>query len=293
MTGYARAQRSAEGRSVSVTLRTVNHRFLDLRWQAPAELEAALPELEKQVRVALARGHVEVRLLCIPEAGSGGLRLDPAVASSYLAAHGELSRRLGAAAPAAAADVLRFPGVLAPASAPEIAPQAWAELAQPALAAALEELNRMRAREGAALAAVLRARISSMRAALAVLTDLRLELQAGIRERIHLRLRELLGAPAPSSERVLQEAALLADRSDISEELTRLDAHLAQCLALLQAGGEVGKKLDFLVQELNREVNTLLSKTSSAAPAGLRVSEIGLELKSELEKFREQIQNLE
>jgi uncharacterized protein (TIGR00255 family) len=292
MTGYARVRREAATGAVTVTLRAVNHRFLDLRWQLPGEWESLQPELEKLLRARLQRGHVEVRLAWEDAAAAAPAQLNAAVLDAYLAAHQELSRRVGSAAPANPADILRFPGMFTPAGAE---PEAWAELVAPALCAALDQLQAMRAVEGAALAKDLNARLDALAEGARAIEAERPALEAGLRDKLERRLQEWLGsaAAAPAPERVIQEAALLAERSDISEELTRLAAHLAQARALLAAGGAVGKKLDFLTQELGREVNTLCSKTTSASPAALRITDLGLTLKAELEKFREQIQNLE
>lgn len=293
MTGYARVRREAAAGAVTVTLRAVNHRFLDLRWQLPAEWDELQPEMEKRLRACLQRGHVDVRLVW-ERAGvaAAAARLDEAVLDAYLAAHQELSRRLGIAAPASPAEILRFPGVFAPAGADT---GAGDELVMPALTAALDQLQAMRAAEGAALARDLHLRLDALAAAAAAIAAERPALEAGLRAKLERRLQEWLGsaAAAPAPERLVQEAALLAERSDISEELTRLDAHLAQARALLAAGGAAGKKLDFLAQELGREVNTLCSKTTAASPAALRITDLGLTLKAEMEKFREQIQNLE
>ncbi|MGH9412730.1 MAG: YicC/YloC family endoribonuclease [Terriglobales bacterium] len=296
MTGFAQATQAQQDCSVAVSLRSVNHRFLDLRWQLPPELEPALADMEKQVRAALARGHLDIRCHCETRSASAGTRLDESALNAYLAVWSELQRRLGPKRGAAAppiSDVLRAPGVLATSALVPVATETWAALAHAALAAALTDLRRMRAAEGAALTLDLTARLDRIDAARATLESLRLELETGLRARLQLRMREVLGAAAPNPDRLLQEAALQADRSDISEELTRLKAHVAQARTLLAAGGEVGKRLDFLTQELHREVNTLLSKSSSASAAGLQVSQIGLDLKAELEKFREQVQNLE
>lgn len=291
MTGYAQARETSGNLTLTVTLKAVNHRFLDLRWQAPAELEAMVSALEKRLRVAIRRGHVDVRLNYDRPFGAAAAVLDEQVLEGYLSAHAELSERLNLREPPAISELLRLPGVMAPAL-----PAPAADLQAPlekAFAAALEQLNRMRLAEGAALTTDLLARIGRIEAARDAVAAHRRQLESGYLDRLRNRLEELLAGAAPPQERLLQEAALLAERGDVSEELTRIQAHAAQFRALLAGGGEVGKKLDFLAQELNREINTLLSKTADAAPPALRISELGLELKAELEKIREQIQNLE
>jgi uncharacterized protein (TIGR00255 family) len=163
----------------------------------------------------------------------------------------------------------------------------------------LERFNEVRAQEGDSLAAELRAALHRLEALAAEVTALRHDVRATYIERIRSRMAELLqSATGPGStigeDRLLAEAALLAERSDIDEELVRLQTHVARFFTLLDEGGELGKRLDFLLQELNREANTLLSKTSGATTGnGLRITELGLEMKLEIEKAREQVQNLE
>jgi uncharacterized protein (TIGR00255 family) len=161
-----------------------------------------------------------------------------------------------------------------------------------ALPEAVSALQAMRAQEGSALAADLRAIFDRIMTSVDRVTELHSPMQAAHFERTSARISALLGGAA-DRERLLQEAALLADRSDVSEELARLRAHVEHFRQMLDAGGEAGKKLDFLLQEMNREANTLLSKTAGIAGAGTQVTEIGLSLKSEIEKAREQVQNLE
>ncbi|HVA62530.1 MAG TPA: YicC/YloC family endoribonuclease [Terriglobales bacterium] len=292
MTGYAQARAQTEEVALTVTLKAVNHRFFDPRWQVPAELEGAQAELEKRLRAVVRRGHVEVRIGCERGGARAAAGVDAELVEAYLRAHAELSQRLDLREPPSVGELLRFPGVLvARASGP--LPESAAAALDAAFAQALEQLQAMRRHEGAALAQDLLARLERLQAAGRHIAAHRQELEAALLERLRRRLAELLPTSAPAPERLLQEAALLAERGDVSEELTRLDAHLAQFRTLLAQGGEVGKRLDFLTQELHREVNTLLSKTSSAAPAGLRIAELGLELKAEIEKIREQVQNLE
>jgi len=297
MTGYAQARQAEEGMDVWVTLKSVNHRFLDLQFRLGPELEPLSSALEKRIKRHIMRGHLDVS--CgVERVKTAELQLDSTQVASYLAAFAAITAQMGH--PELMADpnqVLRLPGVLAtvggnggaPPAAPDVRLQ---ELVVEVLDRALQELNRVRAGEGAALVADLRARLQRLGAAADEIHGAREVLQAGVFARLQRRLLELVGPGVPE-ERLVQEAALLAERSDVSEELTRLRAHLTLFAAFLDAGGEVGKKLDFLLQELNREVNTLLAKTAGVAAGGLRISELGVVMKAEIEKLREQVQNLE
>jgi uncharacterized protein (TIGR00255 family) len=157
---------------------------------------------------------------------------------------------------------------------------------------ALSKLNEMREQEGRSISTELRARMANLEKAAAGVEAHRSTILRSYSERLQSRLLEVLGAQV-DKERILQEVAVLVDRSDIQEELVRLTAHVKHFLGLLDQGGEVGKKMDFLLQEMNREANTLLSKTSGLAGEALKVTEMGLLMKSEIEKAREQVQNLE
>ncbi len=157
---------------------------------------------------------------------------------------------------------------------------------------ALERLNAMREEEGLATARELRDRMERLRKAVAEVGTYRGSVQKAYVDRLQARMTELIGAQADPA-RVLQEVALLADRSDIQEELVRLGNHVEHFLGLLDAGREAGKQLDFLLQEMNREANTMLSKTSGLAGEAMKITEIGLVVKSEIEKSKEQVQNLE
>jgi uncharacterized protein (TIGR00255 family) len=158
--------------------------------------------------------------------------------------------------------------------------------------AALALLNKMREEEGKGIARELRGRMENLRAAAVGVEAHRSSVLRAYSERLQSRMRDMLGAQV-DKDRILQEAALLVDRSDIQEELVRLSAHADQFIALLDHGGEVGKKMDFLLQEMNREANTLLSKTSGLAGEALNITQAGLLMKAEIEKAREQVQNLE
>jgi uncharacterized protein (TIGR00255 family) len=156
----------------------------------------------------------------------------------------------------------------------------------------LEQLNVMRAREGASLAAILHATLDRLAEATDGVAELRPEVEQRYQDRLTQRLEAATGAEF-NRQRLLEEVAVLVERSDIAEEIARLHTHIGHFRELLEAGGEVGKKLDFLLQEMNREANTLLSKTGSVGGKGTRITELGLAMKSEIEKAREQIQNLE
>lgn len=292
MSGFAEARRSRAGATAVVTLKAVNHRFLDLRWQIPPEWESLQPELEKHVRMALHRGHVDIRVSGAARSEAADASLNDVAVEAYLAAHAEMNRRLGTGQPIVIHELLRFPGVLATNAVPAAA--AVRAVILDAMQAALEQLRGMRADEGAALATDLRTRLQHVTDLHDHLRARRQGLEAGLLARMQARLQELAGdAFAANPERLLQEAALAAERGDIAEELTRLEMHCAAFIALLDEGGEVGKRLDFLTQEMNREINTLLSKSTGASPDAMALSQTGIALRSEVEKIREQVQNLE
>ncbi|MGC1106138.1 MAG: DUF1732 domain-containing protein, partial [Candidatus Acidiferrales bacterium] len=161
------------------------------------------------------------------------------------------------------------------------------------LTAAIDQLDEMRGTEGRALGEELARRLTSVEEATQRIETLAERMRPAYARRLEARLKELLGNYATDPARVAQEAAFAADRSDATEEMARLRSHGKQFRALLNAGGEIGKKLDFLLQEMQREANTLLSKSNGADEDGLEVTQLGLELKSEIEKLREQVQNIE
>lgn len=295
MTGYAQAQRSVPGLSVQAIVKSVNHRYLDVHLHLPGRLDAFAAAVEKRARQFLARGHVDITV-ALEQAEGGTARLDGALLAAYLEAHERLSGQLGQGEPPRVEEILRFPGMLSVAATGGELEASEEHGMPPLLAEALDqafgELNRMRAVEAQGLLADLRRRLERLSEATAELERQREGLERGLLQRMQRRIGALLGEAVPA-DRLLQEAALVAERSDVSEELIRLRTHLQQFDGLLERGGEVGRKLDFLLQELNREVNTVLSKTAGVAAEGLRISELGVEMKAEIEKIREQVQNLE
>jgi uncharacterized protein (TIGR00255 family) len=272
-----------------LSLKTVNHRFLDLHLRLPAGWEALEIELRRLLKNKLARGHIELTLH-LERAGEDNFCLNRQIVGGYIYAFRAAAAEYGLAENPDLNVILRMPGAL----------ETGCPEPEPALRAAilgkveelLLQLNRMRDHEGGEIEVELRARMAEVQRAADGVKRFRGHLVRAYAERLKTRMQELVVTPL-EPERVLQEAALLADRSEIQEELIRLEAHVKHFLSLLASGGEVGKKLDFLLQEMNREANTLLSKTSGLAGEALEITGLGLSMKAEIEKAREQVQNIE
>jgi uncharacterized protein (TIGR00255 family) len=283
MTGHGRGIGEAAGRRLTVEVRAVNHRFLEVKIRPPVD-----PRVEEAIGQALRRraerGSFAVAVRDEAAAGRGGLRVDVDAGRAAHAALDELRRALGIVEPVALALVAGQPGVIAAAegAAPDEALHALA----PALDAALDELVAMRRREGDALARDLGARLGRLAALAAEVRDLAAAAPAELRRRLDERIGRLGVALDP--ERLAAEVALLADRADVTEELVRLEAHVAAARAHLAEDAPVGRRLDFLVQELGREINTIGSKSQH-----IEISRRVVEAKAELEKIREQVQNVE
>ena len=273
----------------ALSLKSVNHRFLDLHFHLPSGTDSLEMQLRRLLKEKVARGHVEVAL-SLDRSSSDAFSLNRELVAGYIAAFRAASAEFSVASEPDLNAILRIPGVLDSAS-----PAADVEIEAAVMARAeeaLDRLNKMREEEGRSIERELRQRMAHLLQAGKSVQQHRGAVLQNYVERLQSRIQELVGAGA-DKERVLQEAALLVDRSDIQEELIRLEAHVQHFLGLLDEGGEVGKKLDFLLQEMNREANTLLSKTSGLAGAALNITEAGLAMKAEIEKSREQVQNLE
>jgi uncharacterized protein (TIGR00255 family) len=221
---------------------------------------------------------------------SGGFQLNHSLVEGYVRAFQEAAERLGLVSQPDLNAVLRLPGALSGDSA-EI-DEALENTILGRTEQLIERLNHMREEEGRGIEAELRERMQSLAHAVSEIGKLRGLVSRAYLEKVQSRMNELIGGHA-DPDRVLQEAAMLAERSDIQEEVVRLENHIKHFHSLLDSGGEAGKKLDFLLQELNREANTLLSKTAGVSGEGLRITELGLLIKSEIEKAREQVQNVE
>jgi len=273
----------------ALSLKSVNHRFLDLHFRLPSGSDSLEMQLRRLLKEKMARGHVEVTL-SLERGGGETLVLNRPLVSAYIAAFRAASAEFSVAAEPDLNSVLRIPGALDSAKDPEDGALEAAVMA--CVGEALDRLNQMREQEGRGIEQELRVRMAHLREAVKTVQLHRRTVLQSYVERLQSRLQELLGSSV-DRERMLQEAAMLVDRSDIQEEIVRLENHVQHFLGLLDEHGEVGKKLDFLLQEMNREANTLLSKTSGLAGDALKITEAGLIMKAEIEKSREQVQNLE
>jgi uncharacterized protein (TIGR00255 family) len=296
MTGYAQARHEQHAWAVRVSVKSVNHRFLDLKLRLPEGFDLYELRLRQIVREHIHRGHIEMQVNAEPKTASP-VQLNKELAQAYLRAAEALREETQAAASVDVVSLLRLPGVLAGLSGAVPETEEEQERLGLALEACLREallkLDDMRRAEGKHLVEELRDRLSRVGGQVDQVRGLAATLRPAFARRLESRLKELLGGVAIDPARLAQEAALLAERSDISEELDRLRSNLQQFAKLLDGAGELGKKLDFLLQEMNREANTLLSKTTDLPEVGLEVARLAIEMKSEIEKLREQAQNIE
>ena len=299
MTGFARSQvrvplPNGEQLSYTLNVKSVNHRFLDVQLRLPSGLDALEMELRNALKDTLVRGHVDLTLQ-VDRSSQQTAGYNRDLVNGYLAAFSAAREENGLTGQQPDLNaILRLPGALQNdnRTSGDDDQAALVESVQLEIAPLLEELKIMRAREGEALVAILNGTLDR----LAESTEGVAALRSEVEERYQARLTErLLAATGPefNRQRLLEEVAVMVERSDIAEELERMTTHIGHFRELLAAGGEIGKKLDFLLQEMNREANTLLSKTGGAGGKGTRITELGLAMKSEIEKAREQIQNVE
>ena len=293
MTGFARVRRPLGDGELVVSLKSLNHRGLDIQVHAPSAADPFENAIRALAKTRVTRGHLEVRV-SLPQGAPNGNApaLNHAMLREYFKAFRAAAEEHGLDSKPDLNAALRLPGMFAEMGEAQ-APSETEPVLLDALQEALGELNAFRAREGGEIAADMRANNARVSEAAAAMEQIRAGATAAFQNRLAERLKELLKGAQIEPQRLAQEAAMLADRSDIAEELARLKIHSAQLAALLDGGGEVGKKLDFLLQEMNRESNTILSKTSGAGEAGLKITELALGAKSAIEKIREQSLNLE
>jgi uncharacterized protein (TIGR00255 family) len=293
MTGVARVSRSTPAGELTVSIKTVNHRGLDMHFHMPLEFDAVEPALRAAVRKRVGRGHVQVQVSFKRSAGaSGAVQVNEAFLAAWLHAFRDLAGRFGLESNPDLNQALRLPGMIE-ARGENPADQSLESEALAAAADALEELDEFRVREGAALEAEIRMRAALLHDLVGRMEEIRSRALPLFHQRLQDRLRELMAGAQIEPARLAQEAAILAERSDISEELVRLRIHVDQTCVLVSAEGETGKKLDFLLQEMNREANTILSKTGGLSETGLLLTDLGLAAKAEIDRIREQSLNVE
>jgi uncharacterized protein (TIGR00255 family) len=284
MTGFAAVAAELPGVALAVELRSVNHRYLDLQVRLPDELRGLESGLRESLIAELKRGKVECRVsLARAAAGAAGLAVDFARIAQLAQAETDVRKAVPGASPLSVSEILRWPGVLAE---PTVPPEELALRARELVARALADLSSSRAREGAKLVATLIERCDAVETQVARVAPRIPMIHAAYVEKLGARLKE--AGIDPDQDRLKQELALFATKVDVAEELSRLSTHIAEVRRVLAAGGSAGKRLDFLMQELHREANTLGSKSVDA-----ELSQAALEIKVLIEQMREQVQNLE
>ncbi len=287
MTGYGQGMASGANFTVTVDLRSVNNRNLDIHWRAPQDLASLEIPLKKMIQAAVSRGRVDVTIN-FTQTADVVYELNRPLIRGYLEALRTMRDEFGLAGEADLATIARLPNVLSASTANNTLSAAVVEGVESALTHALTALVAMRAVEGHELQKEMLARVEQIEKHVVAIESGSIGLIDTYRDKLRKRIEELLEKTSVDETRLAQEVAYLAERSDISEEIARLKSHLAQLRELLSGDGEIGKKLDFLLQETNREANTILSKSSE-----LSVCDSAIEIKTEVEKLREQAQNVE
>lgn len=288
MTGYGSAKGTAAGFAITIELRSVNNRYLDLGIKLPRGFLFAESEIKNYIQKKVSRGKLDFFLtLDSVESDQTKIRVNTRLAEAYRNAITEIGQNLELPASVSALDIARFPDVLS-LEKEELDQDAFLQQLFPLLDTALEDFNAMRAREGEKLAEDLLQKADHIEEMVQAVERQAPNTVSAYRERLEAKLREVLADTSAVEERMIAEAAIFADRVATDEETVRLHSHLSQFRKLMEEGSPIGRKLDFLIQEFNREANTIGSKCQDSEIAYLVV-----ELKSEIEKIREQVQNIE
>jgi len=287
MTGFGHGSAEGEGLKVRVDIRTVNNRFLDVHTRMPQELASLEISLKKQVQAALKRGRADVTI-SIEQVREAKFEINKPLVSGYLKALGELKADFGLEGSPTLELLAKLPGAMQVSQDQEQLDKALVSTVAAAVSEALISLGTMRAAEGQELADDLGARLEAIEKALPIVEEHASELPSVYREKLLKKLQDIVPAASIDESRLAQEAVMLADRCDISEEIARLKSHIVQMRDLLRTDDEAGKRLDFILQEMNREANTILSKSNDLA-----ITDAAIVIKTEVEKLREQAQNVE
>jgi len=284
MTGYATTTQETPHGSISLEIRSVNNRYLDIQFRLPDDFRKQEPVMRELLSAQLNRGKIECRLNFSPSTQTGNnQQLDHALLEKLLQLDQTIKTLHPAAQSLTVAEILKWPGMLGN---DNLSSEQLGELSMTLLQTALEDLKASRVREGNKLKSVLLERLDQMRQLLITASPRIPALVAAFEEKLRTRIEEILGNQ--EDERIRQEITLFAGKIDVDEELSRLQTHLEEVERILNKGGSVGKRLDFMMQELNREANTIGSKS-----VDLEISRISMELKVLIEQMREQVQNIE
>lgn len=295
MTGFARVRRAVPETEIVLSIKSVNHRGLDMHFHMPPELDAIETDLRNLLKQNVARGHLQIHVALSRQpasAAAGAAPINRPLLEAYLRAFHEAAEKHGLRGVPDLNSALRIPGMLTTSEDCDLG-ESMSKALLAAAGEAVGALNDARGREGAATAQEIYERCRTIRDLVERMMAIRGGAIPAFQKRLRERLADLLGGAGVDAQRLVQEAAILADRSDISEELLRLSTHTAQLEQMLAAGGEIGKRMDFLLQEMNREANTVLSKTGGLGDLGLTITDLALAAKSEIDKIREQALNLE
>jgi uncharacterized protein (TIGR00255 family) len=292
MTGFAMVRKDTIAGLLTVSLKTVNHRGLDLHFHIAGELTRFENAMRWTLKQNIGRGHVEIRASLARNADTRfGYNRD--LLTRYLGLFRAAREEFDLKSEPDLNFVFALPGIFENGLEETVLDDGFEAEILDALAECVRELNSYREREGAELVAGLEPEIASIEERTRQIIAIRSQALEAFHQRLRERLNELLRDTSIPESRLAEEAALLADRSDVQEELTRLDVHTQELRRILSGGGEVGKRLDFLLQEMNRETNTVLSKTSGAGETGLTITNLALGTKANIERIREQALNLE
>lgn len=295
MTGYAEIIAEHDGVVLTVSLRSVNHRYLDLHVHLPDPLQSLEPKVRREIQEMNPRGRLDLKVT-VEQASPAEVNVQEALLGRYIELFRRLGTQYGLPAETDVATICRLPGVLNLPGLEAARGELLTRLEDPVLAAIAQTLSRwdeMRAAEAQFLLADMGRRVRRIQESVERLEGLQAEAALLAQKRLQERLQALLGQAGLDPTRLAQEAALLADRADVSEEILRLKAHAARFALVLDQETDVGRKLDFLLQEMHRELNTLLAKTAGLGEGSLPLTDAALEIKGEAEKLREQVQNLQ
>lgn len=292
MTGFSQTRYDEGGYSLALTLKGTNHRYLDVQTRLPPGFEFFDPEIRRVVKQHVRRGHVEITA-SVESASGAELRVNHTLLAAYLSLCQDARAEFGFTSEPDLVALLRIPGVTGGGELTDVERDAITPVLACGLERALAQYNAMREREGDALARDLDGRLLTLRTLTETVRGLADSVAVALRERIEKRVQELAVDTRMEPARLAQEVVVLAMRCDITEELTRLGSHIQQAARLLSGSEEAGKRFDFLLQEMNREANTILSKTTDVPGVGAQIQDAAIGMKVEIEKLREQVQNIE